>query len=622
MAERNLYTDEMEKIKAPQSAVDRAVKAALEAEKNKGENKMVKTKSNIIKLVSAVAACAVVTGGITTAAILTQNRTNHSVTGANSFTLSVNAAEINKSAVEIGDISIDDIASGVTYVDPNYDPDDPNTSDIEFNDEQMRNQRISSVTYSPEIELLLSCTGNNIKTVTYSLKGGAFLLNNIAPENEGTVKGDDYMVYNRYADITSRMIGKTYEELVNTDPNSIEATAFAGREPNYVYSQFTVNKDEQAKLGSYFEDEIYGNIAPAVIISEGAYSWDPDLSGASKELIDYILSHNYGELLDLENAGKDTEQGQLKKAFLEEMINALSMDVKVVYEDNETASYTIQFLPNELLDGGFKMSVKARLVNINDADNSNTDNASAADRISINVNGTELNDNNEAVLTQIDLTSLKSLGMESLCATKTAEDTYLVALWPDMELPISLRGEDIKSVTYKVSGGAISALDSSKFIAEGTKEIMSKKEFFDIKYRYPDIYYDNDTEPDDSDPLYSEVTLSYNDQLNGTGLIIYPYSSYDERYSSDEKVKAAQAKINEFENFNQFLSMLEGELYREELNTVLDAMINGISIEMTIHFYDGTDMTRTVKLIPGELTLGGNEDTSKHVTKSIKAKIA
>ena len=50
---KNEYTEKMNEIKAPQSAVENAVKAALEADKNRKEVITVPKKSNIIRFISA-----------------------------------------------------------------------------------------------------------------------------------------------------------------------------------------------------------------------------------------------------------------------------------------------------------------------------------------------------------------------------------------------------------------------------------------------------------------------------------------------------------------------------------------------------------------------------------------
>ena len=64
---KNEYTDRINEIKAPQSAVENAVKAALEADKNKKEVITMPKKSKIIKIVSAAAACALVVTGVAVA---------------------------------------------------------------------------------------------------------------------------------------------------------------------------------------------------------------------------------------------------------------------------------------------------------------------------------------------------------------------------------------------------------------------------------------------------------------------------------------------------------------------------------------------------------------------------
>ena len=61
---KNEYTNRINEIKAPQSAVENAVKAALEADKNKKEVITMPKKPKIIKIVSAAAACILVAVGV------------------------------------------------------------------------------------------------------------------------------------------------------------------------------------------------------------------------------------------------------------------------------------------------------------------------------------------------------------------------------------------------------------------------------------------------------------------------------------------------------------------------------------------------------------------------------
>ena len=71
---KNEYTEKMNEIKAPQSAVENAVKAALEADKNRKEVITVPKKSNIIRLISAAAACAVVVTGVAVISNMNSNK--------------------------------------------------------------------------------------------------------------------------------------------------------------------------------------------------------------------------------------------------------------------------------------------------------------------------------------------------------------------------------------------------------------------------------------------------------------------------------------------------------------------------------------------------------------------
>ena len=102
---KNEYTDKINEIKAPQSAVENAVKAALEADKNRKEVVTMPKKSKIIKIVSAAAACALVVTGVAVASNMNSQKpiihdnsvpsqTETSV--VKSFALIVNAAELTE----------------------------------------------------------------------------------------------------------------------------------------------------------------------------------------------------------------------------------------------------------------------------------------------------------------------------------------------------------------------------------------------------------------------------------------------------------------------------------------------------------------------------------------------
>ena len=334
MTIKNQYTKTMEDIKAPQAAVDKAVQAALEAEHNRAASpKKSKGKSKFIQFVSAVAACAVAACGITAISMTTGNYTSNSpgetsADSKNYFSLVVNAAEINKSNVQIGKIVCDQ--SMWSYLTDNTSSDDEDK------------QRITDFTISPIIDLSVNCTGNNIKYVTYSVEGAAIQLENITPVEEG--------------------------------PDSIETPAFI-YDAQVVYSACTLRYDNQPVFVSVDEESIEsGEDIPTMwIISEGAYSWNPELKGASKDLVDYVLASTAADLDKLEEAAPDSEAGKLKAAFLKEMIEKTSMTITVTYEDGTTEACNLSLTPGELDKNSFSMNVEARLTNIKDSNSTDAD---------------------------------------------------------------------------------------------------------------------------------------------------------------------------------------------------------------------------------------------------------
>ena len=69
----NKLTKAIEAVKAPHDAVDKAVKAALEADKRRKQSKLI-TGQKIRRFVSVAAACAVLAAGITAGQVYHQNK--------------------------------------------------------------------------------------------------------------------------------------------------------------------------------------------------------------------------------------------------------------------------------------------------------------------------------------------------------------------------------------------------------------------------------------------------------------------------------------------------------------------------------------------------------------------
>ena len=113
---KNEYTDKINEIKAPQSAVENAVKAALEADKNRKEVVTMPKKSKIIKIVSAAAACALVVTGVAVASNMNSSKpiihdnsapSQIETSVTKSFSLIVNAAELTEeNAVGISELNM------------------------------------------------------------------------------------------------------------------------------------------------------------------------------------------------------------------------------------------------------------------------------------------------------------------------------------------------------------------------------------------------------------------------------------------------------------------------------------------------------------------------------------
>ena len=102
---KNEYTEKLNEIKAPQSAVENAIKAALQADKNRKEVIVMPKKSKIIKFISAAAACVLVVTGVAVISNMNSQKpvihdnsapSQTETNVKNSFSLIVNAAEITE----------------------------------------------------------------------------------------------------------------------------------------------------------------------------------------------------------------------------------------------------------------------------------------------------------------------------------------------------------------------------------------------------------------------------------------------------------------------------------------------------------------------------------------------
>ena len=171
---KNEYTEKLSEIKAPQSAVENAVKAALEADKNKKEVITMPKKSKIIKIVSAAAACALVATGVAVASNMNSpkpiihdnsapSQTETSV--AKSFSLIVNAAELTQeNPVGLSELNMSDVNHMGTEAIA--------AERIEIGENQYKYRAV----WYPSMGFPVVCKGNGIEEIEYKIHGAEFRL--------------------------------------------------------------------------------------------------------------------------------------------------------------------------------------------------------------------------------------------------------------------------------------------------------------------------------------------------------------------------------------------------------------------------------------------------------------
>ena len=169
---KNEYTKKLSEIKAPESSVEKAVQAALQAEKNRKELVVMPKKSHtIIKFISAAAACAVAITGI--AIVSNLNKTEPVISDpsaasmqqesvSKSFSLVVNAAELTENdKINISELNM----SGVNHMDTEC-----------LSIERYENKDAYKVELTPSIDFPVVCKGNGIEEIEYKIHGAAFRL--------------------------------------------------------------------------------------------------------------------------------------------------------------------------------------------------------------------------------------------------------------------------------------------------------------------------------------------------------------------------------------------------------------------------------------------------------------
>ena len=297
---KNEYTKKISEIKAPQSAVEKAVKAALEADKNRKEVVAMPKKSNkIIKIVSSAAAFAVVITGV----VLVSNHNSQSVimitndeqttnppvqqSVKNSFSLAVNAAQLTQyNTVELSELNMSGLnAMGTDCM-------CIERVDIDENTSKLR------AAWCPTINFPVVCRGNGIKSVTYKINNALFVPN----ENL------------QFTEIVRSEIDESTLEIYN----------------GYICNSFTIEYGEQLKS----EDVAFIRLKP----SDTPDLAKDDLTKQAQEFLENLP--NFDAFVDFRNGDKYAE---LRNALFKAAIQDVTVDITVNYTDGTNTAHTIAF---------------------------------------------------------------------------------------------------------------------------------------------------------------------------------------------------------------------------------------------------------------------------------------
>jgi len=292
---KNEYTKKLSEIKAPQSAVEKAIKAALEADKNRKEVVAMPKKSNkIIKIVFAAAACAVVVTGVAVisnqnvpAPVIHDNSMISQTSVKNSFALMVNAAELNEeNTVGISELNMSGLnAMGTDCM-------CIERVDIDENTSKLR------AAWCPTINFPVVCRGNGIKSVTYKINNALFVPN----ENL------------QFTEIVRSEIDESTLEIYN----------------GYICNSFTIEYGEQLKS----EDVAFIRLKP----SDTPDLAKDDLTKQAQEFLENLP--NFDAFVDFRNGDKYAE---LRNALFKAAIQDVTVDITVNYTDGTNTTHTIAF---------------------------------------------------------------------------------------------------------------------------------------------------------------------------------------------------------------------------------------------------------------------------------------
>ena len=378
------WMKQFDSIRAPSSAVDKAVKAAHEAEKNRKAYD-VKPKRSLSKFVkvTVAAACAVIAVGAGTGIFFNSTNTNtnppvdtqisENKQEKNSFFLTVNAAELTE-------------GEAVNFVD--FDTSEPgklfNTGCSGIKPDEILNSDGSDtdLIFYPTLVFPIGCYGENIKSVKYEINNAFYnLFTDKKPDENGLYGGLEYThpgLIEKGEKISSYEMG-LFLHNGNLPKNALEAYSETDdpylchfRDKN-AYRSFTVNYDQTELSVEEINDLLLDTDQETLCLKEIRIgtktnrallnSEDPKIREAAN-----YLTHMRGAPQEEEFLN---EKDDLRKAILEGIIKDITIDITVTFKDGETEKRTIALEPGELVTPekdhygkieNFAIGIKARLL--------------------------------------------------------------------------------------------------------------------------------------------------------------------------------------------------------------------------------------------------------------------
>ncbi len=339
----NPYTNKLSQINAPQEAVDKAVKAALEADKNRKEMKVMK-KRNVIRLISAIAACAVLGAGIAVGNTLHPKTTPTAPNGesktesvSHAFSLLVNAAEVKEEQKNaLFDLDFGGMGSEAMGV-----------------MKKEGEQKLYAVWY-PSIGFPVVCRGSGIASVTYKVNGALFEVNqklHLLEESEEPGYTDPYFdstpAYPFYSSFTV-----PYEEqlqCINVEESSDD------------FIEEEAADDSVAEEESIDDEVISGSVA--LIHLKPTSSPDLARNDAVREAQDFLANLEYfEELVDFRNNMTHPELLEALRDIYAEEIRNISVEITIHFQDGTDENYLLKLMPQEVQNSTDPLEMKVESV--------------------------------------------------------------------------------------------------------------------------------------------------------------------------------------------------------------------------------------------------------------------